>query len=67
MRSFIVKLKTKKSAVKRFKKINESLFKYKKTKMRHLLTKKSRNKKRHLRKFAYTKKCQLKLIKKMFM
>ncbi|CAL4319048.1 50S ribosomal protein L35 [Buchnera aphidicola] len=44
------KLKTLKSASKRFKKTASHQFKYKQSNLRHILTKKTTKKKRHLRK-----------------
>ncbi|VAX76335.1 50S ribosomal protein L35 [Buchnera aphidicola] len=44
------KIKTLRSAAKRFKKTASGLFKYKKSNLRHILTKKNTNYKRPLRK-----------------
>lgn len=43
------KMKTLKSAAKRFKGINSGKFKRKQSNLRHILTKKTSNRKRHLR------------------
>ncbi|QCI25892.1 50S ribosomal protein L35 [Buchnera aphidicola] len=43
------KLKTLKSAAKRFKSIKSGKFKRKQSNLRHILTKKTSNRKRHLR------------------
>ncbi|WWP02102.1 MAG: 50S ribosomal protein L35 [Candidatus Dasytiphilus stammeri] len=43
------KIKTIRSAVKRFKKTASGSFKHKKSSLRHILTKKSSKRKRHLR------------------
>jgi len=47
------KMKTRSAAKKRFKKVGNGKIKRTKAFRRHLLTKKSRNKKRHLRKATY--------------
>lgn len=47
------KMKTHSGAKKRFKKLKSGLIKYAKTNRRHLLTKKSRKRKRTLRATAY--------------
>lgn len=44
------KIKTIRSAAKRFKKTSSGCFKHKKANMRHILTKKTTKRKRHLRK-----------------
>ncbi|CAL4042409.1 50S ribosomal protein L35 [Buchnera aphidicola] len=43
------KIKTLRSAAKRFKKTASGMFKHKQSNLRHLLTKKTTNRKRHLR------------------
>ncbi|MFI4847334.1 MAG: 50S ribosomal protein L35 [Candidatus Makana argininalis] len=43
------KIKTLKSAAKRFKKTSSGKFKHKRSNLRHILTKKSTKRKRHLR------------------
>jgi large subunit ribosomal protein L35 len=43
------KIKTLRSAAKRFKKTASGMFKHKQANLRHLLTKKNTNRKRHLR------------------
>lgn len=43
------KIKTLRSAAKRFKKTASGMFKHKQANLRHLLTKKTANRKRHLR------------------
>ncbi|MGB8468406.1 MAG: 50S ribosomal protein L35 [Candidatus Babeliales bacterium] len=47
------KMKTHSGAKKRFKKLKSGLIKFSKTNRRHLLTKKSRKRKRNLRAGAY--------------
>lgn len=60
----MIKFKTLRSAQKRFKKTAKNNFKHKKANLRHILTKKSSKRKRHLRaKFAVSKN-DLKSIKK---
>jgi len=49
MKYFMPKIKTLKSAVKRFKKTASGKFKRKQANLRHILTKKTTTKKRHLR------------------
>lgn len=51
------KIKTIRGAAKRFKKTSSGNFKYKKTNMRHILTKKTSKRKRHLRKHNTISKC----------
>jgi len=46
----VLKLKTNKSVSKRFKKTGSGIFKHKQSHLRHILTKKSSKRKRHLRK-----------------
>jgi len=45
------KLKTNKSVYKRFKKTSSGNYKHKQSHLRHILTKKTTKRKRHLRKF----------------
>ena len=52
----MLKFKTNKSASKRFKKLKKNKFKHKQSFLRHILTKKSAKRKRHLR--------QLKMVDK---
>jgi len=49
MKQFMPKIKTLKSAAKRFKKTASGKFKRKQANLRHILTKKTTTKKRHLR------------------
>lgn len=49
MKHFMPKIKTLKSASKRFKKTASGKFKRKQANLRHILTKKTTTKKRHLR------------------
>lgn len=58
------KTKTIRSAAKRFKKTANNIFKHKCANVRHILTKKSSKKKRHLRKKILISKNDLKSIKK---
>lgn len=57
------KIKIIRSAAKRFKKTSKS-FKYKHANMRHILTKKSNKRKRHLRNINTLSKTNLKLVSK---
>ncbi|XBC38831.1 MAG: 50S ribosomal protein L35 [Buchnera aphidicola (Melaphis rhois)] len=50
------KIKTLRSAAKRFKKTASGKFKHKQANLRHILTKKSTNRKRHLRSKAMVSK-----------
>jgi large subunit ribosomal protein L35 len=52
-------MKTHSGSKKRFKKTKSGLVKYTQSGRRHLLTKKSRNRKRALRKNSYIKTCDL--------
>lgn len=63
----IIKIKTCKSVTKRFKKTGLGKFKCKSACLRHLLTKKSSKRKRHLRGLHIVTKCQVKELKKMFL
>ncbi|WWO98709.1 MAG: 50S ribosomal protein L35 [Candidatus Dasytiphilus stammeri] len=56
------KIKTVRSAVKRFKKTASGSFKHKKACLRHILTKKSSKRKRHLRSKTLISKGDLKLV-----
>ncbi len=51
------KMKTHSGASKRFKKLKSGLIKYSQAGRRHILTKKSRKRKRDLRESAYIKRC----------
>ena len=57
------KLKTKKSVSKRFKITKNGYFKHKKSHLSHILTKKSQNRKRKLRKMKYISKSHTKSLK----
>ena len=59
------KMKTKKSAAKRFSKTGSGKVKYNKSGNRHLSTKKSPNRKRRLRKATIISKAMLKRTKTM--
>ena len=59
------KLKTKKSAAKRFKKTAGSVIKRGKASRRHILSNKNRKRKRHLRKPGHVAKSNLKAVKKI--
>lgn len=56
------KIKTLKSATKRFKKIANRKFKHKHSNLRHILTKKSTKRKRHLRSKCIVDKSNLKFV-----
>ncbi|WWO97613.1 MAG: 50S ribosomal protein L35 [Candidatus Dasytiphilus stammeri] len=56
------KIKTVRSAVKRFKPTASGSFKHKKANLRHILTKKSSKRKRHLRSKRVISKGDLKLV-----
>ncbi|MGK2896990.1 MAG: 50S ribosomal protein L35 [Candidatus Makana argininalis] len=56
------KIKTLKSAYKRFKKTSSGKFKHKSSNLRHILTKKSTKRKRHLRKKSLLSKNDIKSI-----
>ena len=60
------KLKSNRGAAKRFKKTAKGGFKCKQGHLRHILTKKSTKRKRHLRTGAMIKKCDVPLIARMF-
>jgi large subunit ribosomal protein L35 len=53
------KMKTHSGAKKRFKKTKNGLIKHSHAFHRHILTKKSSNRKRHLRKAAYIDECDM--------
>lgn len=60
----MLKIKTAHSAAKRFKKTSSGGFKRKKSNLRHILTKKSTKRKRHLRKKCMVSKKDLNLVKR---
>ncbi|CAL4319095.1 50S ribosomal protein L35 [Buchnera aphidicola (Chaitophorus sp. 3695)] len=60
------KLKTLKSAVKRFKKTSSGKFKRKQANLRHILTKKSTSRKRNLRIKKIISKSDIKVVKSFF-
>ncbi|ANF16932.1 50S ribosomal protein L35 [Buchnera aphidicola (Schlechtendalia chinensis)] len=57
------KIKTLRSAAKRFTKTASGMFKRKQANLRHILTKKSSDRKRHLRSKAMVSKCDQKKIR----
>lgn len=57
------KIKTVRSAAKRFKKISTGGFKHKKANLRHILTKKTTKRKRHLRDKSTVDKSNVNAIK----
>ena len=59
------KIKSNSGAAKRFKKTGSGKFKRSQSHLRHILTKKSTKRKRHLRKGALAKPCDAKLIQRM--
>jgi len=59
------KIKTHKGAAKRFKKTGTGKYKHKQSHARHILTKKSSSRKRHLRGLKVVEKCQEGLLNKM--
>ena len=59
------KVKTRKSAARRFKKTGTGKFKYKSQGTRHILTKKSAKRKRHLRHPAVVSDVEVKRLKKL--
>lgn len=59
----MVKFKTKKSALKRFKKLKSGSFKHKQSFLRHILTKKSSKRKRLLRPLKLVDKTNNKILK----
>ncbi|AKC59921.1 50S ribosomal protein L35 [Blochmannia endosymbiont of Polyrhachis (Hedomyrma) turneri] len=60
----MLKMKTLRSASKRFKKTSLGKFKYKHSYLQHILTKKSTKRKRHLRKKSLVSKSCLTTVKK---
>lgn len=61
----MLKIKTHKGALKRIKITGTGLYKHKQSHARHILTKKTSKRKRHLRGLKFVKKCQYKLIDQM--
>ncbi len=61
------KMKTKKSAAKRFTLTASGKVKYKKMNLRHILTKKSSKRKRNLRKAGFVDSCNVRMIKKQLL
>jgi large subunit ribosomal protein L35 len=59
------KQKTKKSAAKRFKVTGSGKVKYRKQGLRHILTKKSKKRKRHLRKTSVLDKVEFDRVKNL--
>lgn len=59
------KMKTKRGAAKRFKVTGSGRIKFKRAKMRHILTKKSQKMKRKARHSGIIKECETHLIKMM--
>ncbi len=59
----MIKLKTSKSIAKRFKKIKNGNFKHKQSHLKHILTKKSSKRKRHLRHLKMVDKSHIKTLK----
>jgi len=59
----MAKMKTHSAAKKRFKKLKSGLIKYSKSFRRHLLTKKTTKRKRHLRKPGYINASDVKQIR----
>ena len=59
------KIKSNSGAAKRFKKTGSGKFKRSQSHLRHILTKKSTKRKRHLRKGTIAKPCDAKLIQRM--
>ncbi|HIH2762266.1 MAG TPA: 50S ribosomal protein L35 [Candidatus Azoamicus sp.] len=62
----MIKYKTKKSVLKRFKKLKNGSFKHKQSFLRHILTKKSSKRKRHLRSLKLVDKTHIKSLKLAF-
>ncbi len=56
------KIKTKKSVIKRIRKLSNNKFKYKKSNLQHILTKKKKKRKRHLKKKTIINKINTKKI-----
>lgn len=59
------KLKTNRGAAKRFKRTASGAFKCRHSHLRHILTKKSRKRKRHLGESALIHRADLKLVRRM--
>lgn len=59
----MIKFKTKKSALKRFRKLKNGSFKHKQSFLRHILTKKSQKRKRQLRTLKIIDKTNKKVLK----
>ncbi|MFK8031205.1 MAG: 50S ribosomal protein L35 [Gammaproteobacteria bacterium] len=59
------KMKTNRGAAKRFKRTGKGGFKRKQSHLRHILTKKSSKRKRHLRSTEQVAKCDVKSIRRM--
>lgn len=59
----MIKLKTSKSIAKRFKKLKSGKFKHKQSHLKHILTKKSSKRKRHLRHLKLVDKSHIKTLK----
>lgn len=59
----MIKLKISKSIAKRFKKIKNGNFKHKQSHLKHILTKKSSKRKRHLRHLKMVDKSHIKTLK----
>lgn len=61
----MLKIKTHCGAAKRIKVIGNGNYKHKQSFARHILTKKTTKRKRHLRGLKFVKKCQVRLIDQM--
>ena len=61
----MLKIKTHRGALKRIKITGNGNYKHKQSHSRHILTKKSAKRKRHLRGLKFVKKCQIRLIDQM--
>ncbi|MEM7083475.1 MAG: 50S ribosomal protein L35 [Pseudomonadota bacterium] len=59
------KMKTNRGAAKRFKRTGKGGFKRKQSHLRHILTKKSSKRKRHLRSVEQVAECDLKSVRRM--
>ncbi|HFL8819449.1 MAG TPA: 50S ribosomal protein L35 [Candidatus Azoamicus sp. OHIO2] len=59
----MIKLKISKSITKRFKKLKNGKFKHKQSHLKHILTKKSAKRKRHLRNLKFVDKSHIKTLK----
>lgn len=62
----MIKIKSIKSIKKRIKKTSSGKFKFKCTNLKHILTKKTRKRKRHLKKKKIINKSNYKLVKKNY-